>query len=264
MTNSRPLISIITCTYNSEKYLQDCLSSIKNQTFTNFEHIIIDGKSTDNSLKIAHKYKKNAKYSVKIVSDRAKGISSAMNLGINHAQGLFINHLHSDDMLADINSLKKINSIIQSHPQAQAIVGNCQIINQKNKLKEPIFPREKLSWMLFKQFTYSYLLISNKIPHPSTFIKKSTLLKYGSFDEKLHGAMDYNLWLRLFAKIRPTLIKDIISIYRFHEETYSEKNLLSIEGEVRKMRNKYRILHPLKAHVADLIHKYLSYNNITI
>jgi len=87
-------ISIITITLNSEKYLERCIKSVQNQTYKNFEHIIIDGKSNDNTLKIIDNYKHKIS---KLISEKDKGIWDAMNKGIKNSNGDIICFLNSDD-----------------------------------------------------------------------------------------------------------------------------------------------------------------------
>ena len=90
-------ISIITATYNSEKFIKSNIESVNNQTYQNIEHIIIDNKSKDNTLSIAKKNGKN----LKIFSDNDKGIYDAFNKGINESSGEIISILNSDDFYTD-------------------------------------------------------------------------------------------------------------------------------------------------------------------
>jgi len=89
--------SIITCTYNSEKYLQENINSVESQIFHNFEHVFIDGNSSDKTIEIIKKYQKKYPHTVKLLQCEPKGISNAMNHGINQSSGQYIIHLHSDD-----------------------------------------------------------------------------------------------------------------------------------------------------------------------
>ena len=93
-----PLITIITIVYNGEQYLQECISSIKKQAYTNIEYIIIDGKSTDNTLKIIEQNRDVVNI---LVSEKDRGISDAFNKGIALAKGELIGILNSDDFYTD-------------------------------------------------------------------------------------------------------------------------------------------------------------------
>jgi glycosyltransferase involved in cell wall biosynthesis len=87
-------VSIITVTYNSAQYLEDCILSVINQTYNNIEYIIIDGKSTDNTVSIIKKYASQLHY---WISEKDNGQSDAINIGLRRATGSIFNWLNSDD-----------------------------------------------------------------------------------------------------------------------------------------------------------------------
>ncbi|MFT5319366.1 MAG: glycosyltransferase involved in cell wall biosynthesis, partial [Chlamydiales bacterium] len=121
--------SIITITFNSEKFLEYTLQSIAEQDFTDYEHLIWDGGSTDKTLEIARSFPH-----VKIYEGKDKGISDAMNKGGMLAQGEFLLHLHSDDLLAHPTVLSKVDTFFRQHPQSSWGYGQAEIINSKGKL----------------------------------------------------------------------------------------------------------------------------------
>ena len=94
MPKKNPKITVITVVKNSEKYLEKNIKSLMNQSYKNYEHIIIDGSSTDKSMEIAAKYKDNIH---KIISEEDNGLYDAMNKGIKNANGDIIGILNSDD-----------------------------------------------------------------------------------------------------------------------------------------------------------------------
>lgn len=94
-TNNYPIISIITVTYNSERFLEDCIKSVVSQTYKNYEHIIIDGGSTDKTIDIIKKYSNHISY---WVSEKDQGPPDAYNKGVKVAKGDLINFLNSDDL----------------------------------------------------------------------------------------------------------------------------------------------------------------------
>jgi len=134
---SRPLISIIIATYNSEKYLEQCLNSIFKQNYKNYEIIVIDNKSTDKTLKILKKYEK----SIDIwISEPDKGIFHAMNKGIKISKGKIISILNSDDYYNQ-NALKIIVKYFNYNPNIDFVFGTVK----KNKVFSGYKPN-KIRW----------------------------------------------------------------------------------------------------------------------
>ena len=112
LKSKSPLVSIITVTFNSEKYLEDTIKSIQNLSIKNFEHIIIDGGSKDNTLKIIRKYSKKISY---WVSETDRGIYDAFNKGLLVAKGKYIGFVNSDDLLTK-KSLFILSKYIKKFP----------------------------------------------------------------------------------------------------------------------------------------------------
>jgi len=92
-------ISIITCTFNSEKYLRNALQSIENQSYLEIEHIINDAYSTDSTLEIIQEYieRNKNRYVIKFIQSEPKGVGNALNVATKVATGEIIHYLHSDD-----------------------------------------------------------------------------------------------------------------------------------------------------------------------
>ncbi len=103
-----PLVSIIIPTYNSAKTLSKCLDSLVNQTFQNFEVIILDGKSSDDTVSISLRYTDIFK-NIRLISERDKGIYHAMNKGIEMAKGEWLYFLGSDDYILENSTLEKFD-----------------------------------------------------------------------------------------------------------------------------------------------------------
>ena len=111
----KPLISIITVVYNGEKYLEETIQSVINQTYDNVEYIIIDGGSTDGTVDIIKKYEDQIDY---WVSEKDTGMYNALNKGFSCAQGDYLGWLNADDTLFP-NAFKDINTVFKSFPDVQ-------------------------------------------------------------------------------------------------------------------------------------------------
>lgn len=218
--------SIITCVLNSDKFISDCLSSIANQQFSNFEVIIIDGCSTDDTIKIIKKY--SSKLPIRLFHQKPRGISAAMNRGIRTAQGDFLIHLHADDSFYDKYVLEDVNDFLEKNKTLDWIYGKINSI-EENGRSIGVFPNNKVF-----QIGWNYLLkYTNYIPHQAVFIKKEVFEKYGYFDENLSSAMDTNLWLRIGNKTRWKFFDRIISNYRTHSSAQSS----GISNQLVNMKN---------------------------
>jgi glycosyltransferase involved in cell wall biosynthesis len=229
--------SIITCTYNSEKYLEECIKSVESQNFKDFEHIFVDAFSTDQTIAIIKNYQLRNPNQVKIIQQEPKGISNAMNVGINNAGGEIILHLHSDDYLYNNQVLTMVDKKFkESH--AMVLVGNCLYKRDDNFYS--IWPKNKVLFYLFHKFLPSYLFLRNGIPHPSTFVKKEVFTRRGLFLEDLKTVMDYEFWFRIFKKEKFVYLKDYLSVYRVHQNTVSNKNIELADKEVRGVIKSYK------------------------
>lgn len=221
-------ISIITCTYNSEKYLLETITSVRNQKHRNFEHIFIDAKSTDGTLAIIAAYQKEFPQQVKIYQQQPKGIALAMNFGVEKASGEVVCHLHSDDMFFDENVLETISKTF-GEPEIQWCYGNLEVINPDGSIYSAENPPE---------FSYDGLLKKNYIPHPATFIRKSFFQSLGGFSNYKY-AMDYDFWLRAGKISVPVKINRFLAKFRRHNDSLSTREYEKTLKEDYLVRSNY-------------------------
>ncbi len=150
-------ISIITVTYNAGTTLKRTLDSIVAQNARNFEHVIVDGQSADNTLEIIHQYmSENPDISVKLVSEPDKGLYDAMNKGLRMAEGQFVCFMNAGDKLHEENVLSEIGALIANAGNGSGIpgviYGETDIVDASGRfiahrrLKTP----DRLSWKSFK------------------------------------------------------------------------------------------------------------------
>jgi glycosyltransferase involved in cell wall biosynthesis len=191
-------ISIIIPTFNSEKVLAAAIQSVLNQSFTDFEVLIIDGISTDDTLNIAKNY---ADSRIKIFSEKDKGIYDAMNKGTEKAQGEWLYFLGSDDVLIDNYILKRIfednKRLVET---ADFIYGNV-LLGDTNKV--------------YGGYRDVFMLYKKNVCHQACFVKKNVLLSKGLFDLKYKIMADYHFNLLCFTdnNIRKTYIDTVVARY---------------------------------------------------
>lgn len=232
----KPTFSIVTCTWNSAATLADTLASVQGQTCQDYEHIFVDGGSTDGTLDMIAAYPGNKR----VLRDVGGGISRAMNQGIEAAQGEYIAHLHSDDYY---NGPDVLATVKRAFEQAQAtgrpvdwVYGNIQVLKDGKMVPPYAMPA----------FSYrSFVAGRSSIPHPAVFIRKSAFERVGAFDEKLKYAMDIDLWLRLGAVSRPAMIDQPLTVFRDHAGSVSSANRLKARQEEFNVRRRHMDKAPL-------------------
>ncbi|MEJ5227779.1 glycosyltransferase family 2 protein [Thermodesulfovibrio sp.] len=175
-----PLITVITVVLNGEKYLEQTIQSVINQTYPNVEYIIIDGGSTDGTLDIIKKYEDHIDY---WVSEKDKGIYDAMNKGVEVASGEWINFMNSGDVFYRDDVLEKIYQMQGFNKTNDVIYGDvCIDFGNYNVPKKAKF--EKIEYFMPFQ-------------HQSTFVKTS-IFKFSKFNDKFKLAADHEFFLRLY------------------------------------------------------------------
>lgn len=182
------LISIITINYNNHLGLECTVESVQNQTYTNFEHIIIDGGSADGSKEYLESQNDKINY---WISEPDNGIYNAMNKGIKVAKGEYLFFLNSGD---DFVNSKALQSIAQSLSGEDIIYFNINQVSNREEIKVKRVPSE---------LSFSYLY-HDLPPHQSTFIKKKLFNDYGNYDESLKIVADWKFLILALLKYNAT------------------------------------------------------------
>lgn len=219
------LFSLITVTYNAERYLQETLASVAEQTLTDFEHIIWDGGSHDNTLKIAESFPH-----VRIVQGVDEGIGDAMNKGAQQARGEFLWHLHADDRLAHPDVLAMCKAAIKQHPSFSWFYGGADVIDASGDVIRTLTPRP---------FDPRRLRRYNTLTHPATFLSRSLFQEAGGFQKQWRFCMDYDLWLRLAQKTSPFCLHTPLAAFREHSDSLSTSAPIAVADEAYQVRNRF-------------------------
>ena len=187
-------VSLITCTYNSEKTIKDCCLSILSQSCKDLEHIIIDNHSNDKTLSIANEYK--IKFQ-KILKQKSNGLYAALNEGLIAASGEIIGILHSDDQFIDNTIVENIRKIFLNE-KIDILFSNLFYTKKNDTTKIVRKWRSNLA-----NGIQSNLKIEKKInngwmpPHTTIFFKKSLLNNIGLYNEKFKISSDYDFIIKL-------------------------------------------------------------------
>ena len=176
-------ISIITVTKNSENFLEECILSLDKQSYRNYEHIIIDGCSTDNTINLIKKYKDKIAY---WISEKDEGLYDAMNKGIKKCSGDIIGILNSDDIYYP-QALKIVNEYFNLNKELDFLFGSVN----KYKLLHGYKPK-KIKWSFGFYTSHSV----------GFFIKRKSQLKVGLYNLKYKYSSDYDLFYRMIVHFK--------------------------------------------------------------
>lgn len=202
-------LSIITINRNNAAGLRKTIESVVSQTFTNFEYIVIDGASTDDSVDVIKKYAERITY---WVSEPDTGIYNAMNKGILKASGEYLLFLNSGDWLCN----DVLDKILKNDRYSDIIYGNVFVFNEE-KIWEMKYP-----FVLSLSFFY----FGGNICHQGTFIKREFLIEIGGYDECFRICADYDSYIKAILKGKSFEHVDLFIAFYNHEGISSTERIL--------------------------------------
>jgi glycosyltransferase len=188
-TNKNMKISVITATYNSARTLEDTINSLNNQDYPDIEYIIVDGVSTDSTLKIVEQYGRRV---TTVISEKDNGIYDALNKGIALATGDVVGFLHSDDLYADDRVLSRIATEF-SKDLIDAVYGDLNYVSKFDTTK--IIRRWVSGNYKINKFRNGWMPA-----HPTFYMKREHYLTFGGFDLKYSISSDYESMVRYLWK----------------------------------------------------------------
>ncbi len=220
-------ISIVTPVFNGDKYIRETIQSIENQTYSNYEHIIIDGASTDNTLNIIKEHSK-----IKWISEKDNGQSDALNKGFSFSKGEILAWQNADDLYC-IDTFKTVVDFFTANPEVDIAYGFYQLIDSQGKKICNVHPIE---WNKWKFIHGRFCPVQ-----PTVFWRRIAYERVGLLDTSLHYCMDVDFYSRC---IRENLvfkrIPHLLGKFRIHDlsKTQNKKNEESVKNEYKHVLNK--------------------------
>jgi glycosyltransferase involved in cell wall biosynthesis len=248
MRTNTPVVSVLMTVFNGEKYIYESINSIIEQTYKNWELLIVNDKSTDSTLKIIKQFKDKR---INLINLKKKaGRTKALNLGLNKCRGEYVAIQDSDDLSAKTR-LEKQFYLLSKDKKLALVFSWYKRIDKLGNVKKMY--NDNLTDYEIKKF----LPVKNLICHSSVMYKKLLILKIGGYPKDFIFSQEYILWLKILIKYKVKLIKFFLVKYRDHDDQltnsksqqiYIFKENLKILSWSRKnlLINKYNIFYYLK------------------
>ena len=220
------MISVIIPTYNCEKYISEAINSALYQTYTDYEIIVIDDGSTDNTRGIIE----NIYPQVRYFYLPNQGAASARNYGIRRARGAFIAFLDADDLWLPEKLEKQLK--VFNADQELMLVFTEHLGVDTTGFRETIFLKKE---RLMKGDIVKNIFFYSHVALPTVMVRRQVFQEIGYFDEQLNVAEDDNLWMRIALKFRIHLLDEVLVHCRFTENSLSRTAINLFDGGLKNI-----------------------------
>lgn len=227
-----PKISIVTPSFNQAAYIEETLLSVHNQEYAVFEHIVMDGASTDATVEILKKYSSAPGWEyLRWISEPDHGQSHAINKGFRMVTGDIIGWLNSDDVF-DPGCFSTVLKMFEMNPDIDFVYGDYRIMNGNGK-----------TLMVKKEIDFDWNIMLcglNYIAQPNVFFRRTVFDKVGYLNDALHYVMDYEFWLRAASNgLRFRHVPQTFAACRWHLDAKTVSRNPRIDEELMSVRKQY-------------------------
>ncbi len=250
-------VSVIMPAYNAEEYIAEAIKSILDQTFENFEFIIIEDGSKDNTWRIIQEYAEQDMRIVALRNNQNLKLSKTLNRGIKIACGQYIARMDADDISLKDRLAKQI-SYMEQNPQIGISGGAMQIIDKGGKVIGQ--RRYHLTDSEIRKYIFRYSPFS----HPLVIMKRSVLEKAGYYDNEYNPAEDYDLHFRLGQHSKFGNLSDILLKYRVISQSMTTGSTRKMELKTLDIRKKAHREYGYRMNFFDKVYWLLQYTSLFI
>ena len=248
-----PRVSVIIPTYNSAKYLAEAIDSVLNQTYTNYEIIVIDDGSTDNTVEILEQYQDQIHY----LYQENQGVSAARNQGISWAKGELIAFLDADDIFM-AHKLEKQVAVFEQEPELGIVNSGFRLIRENGE-----FIADIKRWQTIPELTIETWILHQPVLPSAMMFRKQWLEKVEGFDTRWFSSEDVDLVFRLIAQgCLGRWLPEITIYYRRHDRSATWKNALKQAKNSEAMAENFFAQPDLPESISSL-KKQFCFNNFT-
>ncbi|ADY53341.1 glycosyl transferase family 2 [Pseudopedobacter saltans DSM 12145] len=242
-----PLVSVIIPCFNHERFIRESILSVLNQEYRSIELIVIDDGSSDQSVDLIEKLKKERDFT--FISQKNRGISNVLNKGISIAKGEYISFLASDDYWLP-NKVSIQIAFFKDHPEFKMIFSNAYIVDDESN----IIGEFQNSFPIQKAVSFKEIALGKKtIPALTVMVDREVFLNIGGFDENLI-IEDWDMWLRISNSYLIAGISDVLACYRKHGSNIS---LVRLEDMTR---TRFHILNKWESKIDKRLFNKISRN----
>jgi glycosyltransferase involved in cell wall biosynthesis len=221
-------ISVITPSFNQANFLPVCLNSVIGQTYTNIEHIVVDGCSTDNSVAILNSFQKKDDRII-FTSEEDSGQGNAVNKGFARSNGDIIAWINSDDFYFDNEIFEFVAEFFKSNQDIDIIYGGMAYVDEDNNLNHVRIP---------PKYRYSLLTRISYIGNTNCFYRRRVIEQH-NLDESYHFVIDHEYMLRITKDFKAYRINRMVACFRVHSKAKTQVLSKEVKDIERNKRDKY-------------------------
>lgn len=252
----KPIVSVIMPVYNAEKYLGKTIESILNQTFEDFELVVVDDCSTDNTIKILREYQ-DARIKT-YLNKMNKGVAFSRNRAIQHSEGKYIAIMDHDDIAMPMR-LEKEMTFLDTHSDYGVVGGKTEIIDEQDLLI-------KKANVAYHNYNYinAIFLFKNVFCNSEMMFRKDIIEKYNiKYDNDCYGMEDFKFWIQMSKLTKMVMLDDVFLQHRVHKTSLTSTVFTKFQNERQQIYNELQEYSwklsglDIPDDVAVVIHKYL-------
>ncbi|MFB1066325.1 glycosyltransferase family 2 protein [Natrinema sp. H-ect4] len=225
---SKPLVSIVTPSYNQAGYISETVESVKMQTYENIEHIIVDGGSNDNTQEILSEYDENP--SIRWVSESDDGQADAIRKGFAMSEGKILAWINSDDLYVARDAVETIVNIFDSYPNVDVVSGDGMRLGQNGEYRKVLHKPRRYA-------NKTYLEKSDTLLQPATFWHYEVWDKV-NINPSYRYVFDWDLFAQMARRANILSISKVIAGYRIHEGSKTVSGRAERIREIRELTGK--------------------------
>lgn len=224
------LVSIITPSYNQAQFIEETINSIKSQTYSNIEHIIVDGGSTDSTINILKSYENE--YNMRWISESDSGMYGAINEGINMARGDILGYLNSDDLYFPW-TVETVAAYFEKKYAPGMVFGDLVRLDLTAK-------KQSCELIFFSPFSLGHAIRTGAVAQPTAFWRRDVVEKIGNFNTELQFVGDYDYWIRVGKEFKIDKVNEFLAVDRLHSLSKRSAGAKGMSGEVGVVKSKHK------------------------